>query len=201
MNREPNKEIEILLRKLSRKQNGNFAAAEGNSSASGYEHLDADELNAYAENALPASLRLRYTEHLADCSSCRQIVTQLSLSSTAATAHAAAEERTPSRLKTFLAALFSPLLLRYAVPAMAVVLVVALAWIVVRRESVVDQLAQNGETRTIAPVQPNPGAAAPVPSDSGLIPEAQPAPPPARKEATSQATPSADRAASTSAGN
>ncbi|HSE34212.1 MAG TPA: hypothetical protein VLA93_21740, partial [Pyrinomonadaceae bacterium] len=47
----------------------------------------------------------------------------------------------------------------------------------------------------------NPGAAAPVPSDSGLIPEAQPAPPPARKEATSQATPSADRAASTSAGN
>jgi len=80
MNREPNKEIDILLRKLSGKQNGDIAAAERNSSASSHEHLDADELNAYAENALPVSLRSRYTEHLADCSSCRKTVTQLSLS-------------------------------------------------------------------------------------------------------------------------
>src|SRR5262245_31694835 len=130
MNREPNKEIDILLRKLSGKQNGNIAAAEGNSSASSQEHLDADELNAYAENALPASLRLRYTEHLADCSSCREVVTQLSLSSAVAIGHPSVAESSSSRLKTFFAGLFSPLVIRYAVPAMAVILVVALAWIV-----------------------------------------------------------------------
>ena len=30
-------------------------------------HLDADELNAYAENALPVSTRTLYAAHLADC--------------------------------------------------------------------------------------------------------------------------------------
>ena len=148
MNREPNKEIEILLRKLSGKQNGDAAAAEGNSSANASEHLDADELSAYAENALPASLRSHYTEHLADCNSCRKLVTQLSLSSTAATVRAPVEESVPSRLKVLLAGLFSPLVIRYAVPAMAVILVVAIAWIVVRREPVYDQVAQNTETTT-----------------------------------------------------
>jgi len=148
MKRETNKEIDILLRKLSGKQNGDAVAAEGNSSASAPEHLDADELSAYAENALPASLRSHYTEHLADCNSCRKLVTQLSLSSTAATVRAPVEESVPSRLKVLLAGLFSPLVIRYAVPAMAVILVVAIAWIVVRREPVYDQVAQNTETTT-----------------------------------------------------
>ena len=78
MNREPNKEIDILLRKLSRKQNGDFAA-DASSGGMAEAHLDADELNAYAEQALPEALRARYTEHVADCGRCRSIVTQLSL--------------------------------------------------------------------------------------------------------------------------
>jgi hypothetical protein len=138
MNREPNKEIDILLRKLSGKQNGNIGAAEGNSSASGHAHLDADELNAYAQNALPGALRSRYTEHLADCISCRKLVTQLTLSSTVATV-APIEEEQPSRFKTLLGGLFTPLVIRYAVPAMAVILVVAIAWIVGRREPSYEQ--------------------------------------------------------------
>jgi putative zinc finger protein len=168
MNREPNKEIDILLRKLSGKQNGNITAAEGNSSASSHEHLDADELNAYAENALPAALRSRYTEHLADCSSCRSLVTQLSLSSTSALAQPRVEESTPSRLKTFLAALFSPLVIRYAVPAMAVILVVALAWIVVRRQPINEHVAQNtGSQSPVPDSQLNRSGAAAVPNESG----------------------------------
>ena len=198
MNREPNKEIDILLRKLSRKQNGN-AAAESSSSASAPEHLDADELSAYAENALPASLRSRYTEHLADCNSCRKLVTQLSLSSTTAIVQAPVEDSAPSRLGAFLAGLFSPLVIRYAVPAMAVILVVAIAWIVVRREPVYEQVAQNTETRTqpaLADQSSSPGADQ-INNEPSLpqkaVPERHPVQP--------QATPPAGRAAVTSAGN
>jgi len=200
MNREPNKEIEILLRKLSGKQNGDAAAAEGNSSANASEHLDADELSAYAENALPASLRSHYTEHVADCNSCRKLVAQLSLSSTAAIVRAPVEESAPSRLKALLAGLFSPLLIRYAIPAMAVILVVAIAWIVVRREPVYEQVAQNIETRT-QPALPNQSSSPAVDDQisnessapkKGLVEHNQPQP---------QGTPSEDRAAVTSAGN
>ncbi len=37
-------------------------------------HLDADEISAFAENALPKKARLRTMEHLADCSNCRKIL-------------------------------------------------------------------------------------------------------------------------------
>jgi hypothetical protein len=199
MNREPNKEIDILLRKLSGKQNGNAAAAEGNSSASAPEHLDADELSAYAENALPASLRLHYTEHLADCNSCRKLVTQLSLSTTAAIVQAPVEESAPPRRKAFLAAWFSPLVIRYAVPAMAVILVVAIAWIVVRREPPYEQVAQNEQTRTQPALADQ--ASSPVvdqtPDDSNAPQKAAPEPHPTQP----QATPSEGRAAVTATGN
>ena len=199
MNREPNKEIDILLRKLSGKQNGNIAAADGNSSANAPEHLDADELNAYAENALPASLRSRYTEHLADCSSCRKIVTQLSFSSTAAIAQTPVEERAPSGLKTFLASLISPMVIRYAVPAMAVLLVVAIAWIVVRRESTYDQVATIVEQRQQEPrvEQPNaPTAAAPTTNEPAQVRKAESTGPSGQP----QPTPAEGREAETSAG-
>ncbi|MGH9940732.1 MAG: zf-HC2 domain-containing protein [Pyrinomonadaceae bacterium] len=42
-------------------------------------HLDADELSAYAENALPDAARARYFSHLADCDKCRRAVTTLAL--------------------------------------------------------------------------------------------------------------------------
>lgn len=41
-------------------------------------HLDADELSAFAENALPVKARLRVTEHLSDCGNCRQTLALLS---------------------------------------------------------------------------------------------------------------------------
>jgi hypothetical protein len=196
MNREPNKEIDILLRKLSGKQNGDAGAAEGSSSASAREHLDTDELSAYAENALPASLRSRYTEHVADCSSCRKIVTQLSLSSTAATAQAVVEQPTPSRLKTLLASLFSPLVIRYAVPGMAVILLVAIAWIVVRREPVSTDVAQNTDSRQALNTPANSPTVSSTPNDAGFIAK-EGRTEPSRE---TQAVRSEDRAAATSAG-
>lgn len=133
MNQEPNNHIDILLRRLSQRDGSVFNAAQDGEHIE-QEHLDADELNAYAENALPTALRARYTEHLTECTNCRKIVTQLSLASAVVVADRVEEVR-PSALKKFLAALFSPLVFRYAVPAMAIVVVGAIAWVALQRQS------------------------------------------------------------------
>lgn len=137
MNQETNNDIDILLRRLSR-QDGNTRNATQDGQHTEQHHLDADELNAYAENAMPSVLRARYTEHLAECTSCRKVVTQLSLAS-GIVMPGRVEEARPSALKTFLTALFSPLVFRYAVPAMAIVVVVAIAWVALQRRLPMNQ--------------------------------------------------------------
>ncbi len=42
-------------------------------------HLDADEISAFAENALPKLARERYVAHLADCTNCRKILANLTM--------------------------------------------------------------------------------------------------------------------------
>jgi hypothetical protein len=68
MELEFDKEIDAILRKEARKT----AAAGGLTTA----HLEADEIAAFAENALPASTRSYYTKHLADCDRCRTVLAQ-----------------------------------------------------------------------------------------------------------------------------
>lgn len=63
MENEFDKEIDVLLRGLD-------GAAK--ISVSENEHLDADEIAAFAENAVPQNARLRYITHFADCDSCRE---------------------------------------------------------------------------------------------------------------------------------
>src|ERR1700694_1647571 len=70
-------EIDSLLRNLARRDRS--LPTELGNERSTSAHLDADELNSYAEGALPPSTRARYTSHLADCADCRRIVTQLSI--------------------------------------------------------------------------------------------------------------------------
>jgi hypothetical protein len=152
MNKETNNDIDILLRKLSRRDGNALSAAQDGEHAEP-EHLDADELNAYAENALPSALRARYTEHLTECTNCRKIVTQLSLAS-AVLVRERIEETKSSAFKTFIAALFSPLVFRYAVPAMAVVVVVAIAWVALQRRSP-SQLARNVSIESQSPQTKN----------------------------------------------
>src|SRR4030095_14872898 len=95
-------------------------------------------LNSYAENALPAAARAHYAEHLADCSRCRGIVIDLSR---AAGSVVLAETRESSGFKKYLAALFSPLVLRYAVSALSLVLIAAIGLIVFRQRTADDFLA------------------------------------------------------------
>lgn len=145
MKQETNKEIDLLLRRLSRRDDGAARDAETDG-----RHLDADELSSYAQNALPATARARYTEHLADCSRCRRLATELSLALGVTTA-AAPVETVPavSGWKKFLASLFSPMVLRYAVPALGVIVVMVVGFVAMRQrpnEASVAQLAGGSPT-------------------------------------------------------
>src|SRR5258708_7398213 len=114
MKEETNNEMDLLLRRLGRHDGGSARDAAAQTDE---RHLDADELSSYAQNAVPATARARYTEHLAECASCRKLVTELSLSLGATTAAPVETVASvPGGLKKFLASLLSPMVLRYAVP-------------------------------------------------------------------------------------
>ncbi|HEV2837425.1 MAG TPA: zf-HC2 domain-containing protein, partial [Pyrinomonadaceae bacterium] len=131
-------------------------------------HLDADEMSSYAQNALPPATRARYTEHLAECSSCRRLVTQLALS-LGSTAAAAETVPAPGGLKAFLASLFSPMVLRYAVPALGLVIVAAIGFAVMKQQNSESLTARVNEQQSRvepAATQPEAGIAAPIPKDN-----------------------------------
>src|SRR5215203_3974926 len=103
MRQETKNEIDLLLRRLSRREGASIPDA---GSHSALDHLDADELSSYAENVLPAAARVRYTEHLAECSKCRELIVQLSSSVGFASAEEISRASEPSGLRKFLANLF-----------------------------------------------------------------------------------------------
>lgn len=146
MQSEFDKEIDSLLREGARRGRAVVYAEDGEGvrSTSSGAHLDTDERNAYAENSLPAAARTHYAAHLADCDDCRRSVTQLALaagtpaqleqqaSATAATAQKVLPNVT---WRERLGALFAPRAWRYAVPALALLLVGAVALMVLTRRS------------------------------------------------------------------
>jgi hypothetical protein len=147
MKQAKNNEIGLLLRKLSRHELTDSAKATRVANAADEDeagqHLDTDELNAYAENALPSTARILYTEHLADCERCRKLVAELSLASGASVRLASVEIRAPSGFRKFLSSFFSPAVLRYVVPAFAVIAVAAIALVILRQKPTADFVAQN----------------------------------------------------------
>jgi Putative zinc-finger len=155
MRQETNNEMDLLLRRLGRRQE----------TAAPTDHLDADELSLYAENVLPPAARARYTEHLAECARCRELVVQLSSSAGVVAAQETVKVPAPAALRKFLASLFSPMVLRYAVPALGLIIVAAIGFIVSRRQpqadSSVAQVTQQEQAKATAPAsQPEPSAAA-----------------------------------------
>jgi len=75
------KDMDVLIRRY----------AKGAAKSTSVEHPDADELNAFAEGALPPAARQRYLSHFADCDDCRKLVSQL-----AVTTGAGVEARLPA---------------------------------------------------------------------------------------------------------
>ena len=174
MSREAKNEIDLLLRQLARREEAAVFEADE-------QHLDADELNSYVANALPPAARARYTAHLADCSTCRKIVAQLSAAQGPVAVEQAQSVPAPSFLKQFLASLFSPLVLRYAVPALGVIVVMVVGFIVMRRDRTQDIAgnvatpAQNTSITVQASPSPEPtaqrgaGAVSSQVNDSGKV--------------------------------
>ena len=143
---------ETLLARLG--ASGDALAGESNSAA----HLDADEMNAYAEGALPEAARSRYFAHLADCDTCRKLVTDLTLAASLADegkARIASLAAVPSKSwREWLAAIFSPPVLRYGVPALALFAVITVAVVMMmtqRKESSVAQNQTTGSAPSAAP--------------------------------------------------
>jgi hypothetical protein len=161
------RELDSLLRRAARDSTG--ARGNGAGASRPASHLDADELAAYAEGALPEAARLNAVSHLADCDDCRSIAVGITR---AAGVEAELEKRAleadklaaavPAReseavkesksVSGWLASLFAPRALRYVAPVLAVCLVAAVSFVALRsRRDDAPQVAQeepgNADTR------------------------------------------------------
>lgn len=166
------KEIDSLLRRHGRAGAG--ARGDGARAAEGAAHLDADELSAFAEGALPAAARLAAVSHLADCDECRGHVVVLSRAAGVESeiekraASARVEPARPERRRGWLSALFAPRVLRYAAPALALCLVAAVSFVALRSRRGREELAgrvSSGEAKRAAPARVDEGGA----GDAGLV--------------------------------
>ncbi len=72
------KEMDVLLRQTAQGETV-FEAENPKSKIQNpkFAHLDADEISAFAENALPEKSRQRYVAHFADCAKCRKNLSNL----------------------------------------------------------------------------------------------------------------------------
>lgn len=146
MNQVNKNEVDLMLRALARRvdelhgQDGPTPEAETRSRSA---HLDADELNSFAEGVLPERARVRYMEHLADCESCRGIIVELTQATGAAAPYPTRERQDKESFWQKLAALFSPSVLRYAVPALALTAVIGISLLALRQKPGTEFVAQN----------------------------------------------------------
>lgn len=169
MKQETNNEMDLLLRRLGRRDDAVVPE----------DHLDADELNAYAENTLPAAARARYTVHLSECASCRSLVVQLSSSAGVVAATDSAVVPEPSGFRKFLASLFTPMVLRYAAPALGLIVVAAIGFVVLRRNQPEGHVARNITSETQQQPVASPAASA---SENFVFSVSNPTPSPGRAD-------------------
>src|SRR5712692_957560 len=127
-------QIDVLLKRYGRNAKSGAAV----------EHLDADELNAFAERSMPAAARSRYVSHLADCDDCRKLATQLSIAA-GATASAGAESIETASGSSWqkLASFFAPPMLRYAAFAAVLVAAAGVTFLALRHQGESRLVAQN----------------------------------------------------------
>ena len=165
MRQETNNEIDLMLRRMSRRDGDSMGDEHTQFDD---HHLDADELSSYAQNALPPATRARYTEHLADCSTCRKIATQLALSLGTTVPASAETVPTAGGLKAFLAGLFSPMVLRYAVPALGLIVVTVIGFVVLRQQGSPEMASRTDLAEKKVPIvaEPKPSVTTPLPNDS-----------------------------------
>jgi hypothetical protein len=149
-------QIDVLMRRYAGQTRGDAAP----------DHLDADELNAFAEGSVPPATRARYVSHLADCDNCRQLVSQLAISSGAVAKAQPAAVAQVSWLQN-LSAFFTPAKLRYAAFAVVLVAAVGIVFLVTQRRRESNFVASNEQANqtSVSAVKPDQGVV-PQPSAS-----------------------------------
>lgn len=144
MKQDKNNEMDFLLRSLARRDRSSLVPGMSTREGGNFsDHLDADELNSFAEGVVPAPARARYISHLADCESCRGAVINLTQASGAAARSETLEQQTGAGFWHRMASLFSPPVLRYAVPALALTAVIAISFVALRQQRRSDLVVQN----------------------------------------------------------
>jgi hypothetical protein len=127
-------EMDLLLRALGR--NASSRSVNASPMQSDQEvgaHLDADELNCYAEGIVSEAERARYSKHLADCDICRRLIVGLVPAAGVPRRYDQVERETEWNWRRRLAALFAPSVARYAVPALALTAIIAIAMVALRQ--------------------------------------------------------------------
>jgi hypothetical protein len=159
MKQTNNNEVDLLLRSLAGGRGGSALQDEswsGDGNRASSDHLDADELNSYAEGVAPAAARARYTEHLADCDACRGIVVGLTQAAGAVTRVEVPEPKGLgfwTKLNTF----FSPAVIRYAVPVLVLTAVIGISLLALwqpRRHDLIALNEPSGSSTTRGRLEP-----------------------------------------------
>jgi hypothetical protein len=121
-------QIDLLMRRF---------AGQGTAGHAVHDHLDADQMNAFAEGALPPPARTHYVSHLANCDECRKQVTQLAIASgaVARTEQSVATKSQRRGLWSALTGMFALPALRYAAFAAIVVIVAGIGFVALRHRS------------------------------------------------------------------
>ena len=132
--------------------------AKGAAQGAPVEHPDADELNAFAEGALPPAARQRYLSHFADCDDCRKLVSQLAVTTGAGVeARIPASEPVAESWWKKLSTVFAIPTLRYAAFAVVLLALGGIAFLVWRQPAQRDSgmIAQNQpQTGPVEAVKP-----------------------------------------------
>src|SRR6185369_6594432 len=156
MKQANNNEVDLLLRALARQRSsaaGQSGSDGGDAESISSDHLDADELNSYAEGLAPAPARARYTEHLAACANCRSIVVGLTQAAGIANRIEAPEQTRGAGFWQRLSEFLSPRVLGYAIPALVLTAVIGIGFVALRQREGSQLVAQNdrsGEAPAVA---------------------------------------------------
>ncbi|MEO8433510.1 MAG: zf-HC2 domain-containing protein [Pyrinomonadaceae bacterium] len=160
--------MDLLLRKHAQGDSSVPQGGDGRAPGELHNHLDPDELNAFAENALPEAARTRFASHLADCDRCRKLATELTMSAPVAMRVQPESISTTSFWSSagqVLAGLFSLPVLRFGVPALAILLLAIVAFVALRRPTDSEFVAQKASSGD-AQQQERPSALAPAESST-----------------------------------